>query len=268
MQAIAADTLILSDLHLGSDVSRAREAQQLLKLRQFRRLILLGDIFADLNFSRLNKDHWRFLSEIRKLSNPKRNIEVVWVEGNHDAGLIDLMSHLVGVRAYREYSWTFNGLKHLAIHGHQFDGFVVNQEFLSKFGSLLYVQLQKLDLKRKRLSRLLDRWNTRWLRLSPKVCNGALAYGRRHGFDRVFCGHTHVALEAERDGVHYYNSGSWVGAEPTFITVGDEGVEIHRYAGIDDCDPSEERGHYSAEIADLADEADVRAQWEHEDLCC
>lgn len=268
MRLLPADTLIISDVHLGSDVSRAREAQRLLKMCTFRRLILLGDMFADLNFSRLKKDHWRFLSQIRKLSNPKRNIEVVWVEGNHDQGLSTLMSHLVGVRVYQEYAWTYAGLRHVAIHGHQFDRFAINQEFLSRFGTLLHLQLQKLDSRRKRVSRLLDGLNTRWLQLSPKVSQGALDYARRHGFDRVFCGHTHVPMQTERYGICYYNSGSWVGIQPTFITVGEEGVEIHRYVGTDDRDPSQERSDAAAETTDLADEADVLAEPEGEGLPC
>jgi metallophosphoesterase superfamily enzyme len=97
------DTLILSDVHLGAEMSRARDANRMLKENSFRRLILLGDIFADLNFGRLKKEHWQFLGTIRKLSNPKRNVEVVWVEGNHDHGLTDIMSHLVGVKVFQEY---------------------------------------------------------------------------------------------------------------------------------------------------------------------
>ena len=120
------NTLILSDLHLGAETSHAREATRVLKENRFQRLILLGDIFADLNFARLTKDHWKFLGYIRKLSNPKRNIEVVWVEGNHDHGLTNIMSHLVGVRVYQHYAWQYDGLRHIAIHGHQFDGFQVN----------------------------------------------------------------------------------------------------------------------------------------------
>ena len=121
------NTLILSDLHLGAETSRAREATRVLKENRFQRLILLGDIFADLNFARLTKEHWKFLGYIRKLSNPKRKIEVVWVEGNHDRGLTNIMSHLVGVRVYQEYAWNYRGLRHIAIHGHQFDGFQVNR---------------------------------------------------------------------------------------------------------------------------------------------
>src|ERR1700675_1222791 len=94
----AYDTLILSDLHLGADMSRAREALRVLRENQYRRLILLGDIFSDLHFGRLKKKHWQFLGFIRKLSNPKRKVEVVLGEGNHDHGLPEIMSHLVGVR--------------------------------------------------------------------------------------------------------------------------------------------------------------------------
>jgi len=90
MRDVAYDTLILSDVHLGSELSRARDALDVLESHRFRRLILLGDIFADLNFRRLTSEHWMFLTHIRKLSNPKRRVEVVWVEGNHDHGLANL----------------------------------------------------------------------------------------------------------------------------------------------------------------------------------
>ena len=59
--------------------------------------------------------------------------------------------------------------------------------------------------------------------------NGALAYAKAGGIDRVFCGHTHVALHAERDGVSYYNTGSWIDARATYVTVGDEGVNIREH---------------------------------------
>jgi UDP-2,3-diacylglucosamine pyrophosphatase LpxH len=226
------DTLILSDLHLGADMSRAREALRVLRENQYRRLILLGDIFADLNFGRLKKEHWKFLGFIRKLSNPKRNVEVVWVEGNHDHGLTEIMSHLVGVRVYQEYQWEYQGLRHLATHGHQFDGFVVSNVYVSYWiGTLLYMQLQKWDSKNKTLTRYLDRLNTRWLRLSPKVAEGALAHARHHQAARIFCGHTHAAMHKcdSEHGIEYFNCGAWIDARPTYITVGEEGVQIHEY---------------------------------------
>ncbi len=223
------DTLILSDLHLGSEVSLAEDATRMLKENRFRRLILLGDIFSDLNFRRLTKAHWKFLGYIRKLSNPKRGIEVVWVEGNHDQGLTAVMSHLVGVKVFEEYAWEFGGLRHLAIHGHQFDRFLVNNWLLSSVNTFVHLQIQKLDFKGKWFSRLVDRLGTRWLRLSAKVAAGAISYARLRQVQRIFCGHTHVALYREKDGIAYYNAGCWADATPTYLTVDEEGVRIHEF---------------------------------------
>ncbi|HLY59560.1 MAG TPA: UDP-2,3-diacylglucosamine diphosphatase [Terriglobia bacterium] len=221
------DTLIISDLHLGSELSRADDACRMLKGATFRRLILLGDMFCDLNLRRLKKQHWGLLSYIRKLSNPKRQVEVVWVEGNHDRGLSEVMSHLVGVRVYQEYSWKFANRSYLAIHGHQFDRFLVNNAAISAAGEFVYTHLQKIDSRRRSLSRFLDRQNTKWLRLSAKVAKGAIDLAKARGADVVFCGHTHRAMQSQRDGILYFNSGCWTTEDPTYITVNHSGVEIH-----------------------------------------
>jgi UDP-2,3-diacylglucosamine pyrophosphatase LpxH len=268
-------------VHLGSDCSRAHDATRVLKENSFRRLILLGDIFADLNFGRLTKEHWRFLGYIRKLSNPKRKVEVVWVEGNHDHGLTDVMSHLVGVKVYQEFAWEYAGLRHLAIHGHQFDGFAVNSVRLNHLGTLLYLWVQKLDLKGKPVARLIDRLNTNWLRMSSKVASGALSYARQHGVDRIFCGHTHEALYREQDSVQYYNAGGWTDSKPTYLTIGEEGVRIHGYQEHeyqhehrdhehderpDHCDPGKERGEADSALAELAGESGLPEDAEYESI--
>ena len=255
------DTVIISDLHLGSDVSRAADALDFLHSVEFRRLVLLGDIFADLNFRRLTKEHWKFLGYIRKLSNPKHDVEVVWVEGNHDHGLTDVMSHLVGIPVYQEYGWYYQGKRHLAIHGHQFDTFAIKNFKLSLFGQLIYLWLQKLDSKSKRFARYLDRLNTRWLRLSAQVAEGALSYAKQGHAERIFCGHTHAPLALKRDGVEYYNSGAWVDQRCTYVTVGEEGVAIHEYVpeSTDDRDTREERVALVAEPAGVSVPAGLSA---------
>jgi UDP-2,3-diacylglucosamine pyrophosphatase LpxH len=232
---IFADTIIVSDLHLGSEVSRAPAALSMLKSASFNRLILLGDIFSDLNFGRLKKEHWQFLGYIRKLSNPKRAVEVVWVEGNHDHGLTQVMSHLVGVRVFQEYAWEFEGKRHVAVHGHQFDRFVSKNGVLSSVLSALHLGLQKISFGRKRMIGFLERFDTAYLRLSEKVARGALAHARAKNARRVFCGHTHQALSMNRDGFEYYNSGSWTQEVPTYIAIDHQGVRVVEYRA-----PSEE----------------------------
>jgi len=266
------DTVIISDLHLGSEVSRARDALEFLQTVKCRRLVLLGDIFADLNFRRLTKEHWKFLGHIRKLSNPKHGIEVVWVEGNHDHGLTEVMSHLVGVPVYQEYAWRYGGKRHLAIHGHQFDRFVINNYLISRIGEWVYLQLQKIDRKGKLFTRYLDRLNTKWLRLTNKVAEGALSYAKQGKAERVFCGHTHVAQHRERDGVDYYNCGSWIDPPCTYITVSEEGVALHAYdiqlERIDDRHPGEEREPAAAHPFGIPVPAGLPADAAFESLRC
>ena len=224
-----ADTILVSDLHLGSETSRAREATLFLRAAMFNRLILLGDIFCDLNFRRLKKQHWQFLSLIRKLSNPKRGIEVVWVEGNHDRGLAQLMSHLVGVRVYDDYGWHYRGVKYRGIHGHQFDRFLVNSALLSALGGVVYLQIQKVDFKDSKIARWLDRLNSRWLRLTPKVAAGALAFAKARGDDVVFCGHTHQAFHTSEGGTRYFNTGSWTHEHLTYAAVDEKGPRLGEF---------------------------------------
>jgi UDP-2,3-diacylglucosamine pyrophosphatase LpxH len=212
MQGNCFDTVIISDLHLGSEVSQAGAALAFLQSVRFKRLILLGDIFADLNFRRLTKEHWKFLS------------------------------HLVGIPVYQEFAWNYGGKRHLAIHGHQFDSFAVANAFLSKVGQFIFLQLQKIDSKNQRFVRYLDRLNTRWLRLSEQVAHGALSYAKPGKAERIFCGHTHAALSRKRDGVEYYNSGGWVDQRCTYIAIGPEGIAIHEYVSeFNNRDSSQER---------------------------
>ena len=265
MSSAVYDTLILSDVHLGSELSRAEDATRMLKQNRFRRLILLGDIFSDLNFRRLTKEHWKFLGYIRKLSNPKRGVEIVWVEGNHDQGLITVMSHLVGVKAYEEYIWDFDGRRHVAIHGHQFDRFLVNNWLLSSVNTFLHLQIQKLDFKGKWFSRLVDRLGTRWLRLSAKVASGALSHAKLCQAQRIFCGHTHVALSREREGIEYYNSGSWTDSQPTYVTVDAEGVRVRTYQEPEsrETEPRDSNEEDSV-FAELADDSEFAENAEYE----
>ncbi len=261
------ETLIVSDVHLGSSVSLAADLLLLLKTSRFKRLILLGDIFQDLDFSRLTREHWRLLAHIRKLSNPKRGIEVVWVEGNHDAGIAEVMEHLIGVRVHQEYEWEWNGAKCLAIHGHQYDAlWAKGVPFLGRVFTPLYLAAQKVGFLKKWLPRLLDKLHTHWERLDRKVCDGALRHAAHAGARHVFCGHTHQQWHQERDGIEYWNTGDWVGEHGTYITLADK-VEQHEYRlsavgleeepGADDRHPGEERGGDDLRPSEVAAPADV-----------
>jgi len=141
-----------------------------------------------------------------------------------------VMSHLVGVPVYQEYMWDSDGEHHLAIHGHQFDNFIIkNHLLINGFFSSVYLFIQKISSKGKIVARMLDKLNTRWQRLTPKVAQGAIAYARSRGATRVFCGHTHDAIQIINKDVTYYNSGSWTNHRSAYITVLGQEVTIHEH---------------------------------------
>ncbi len=80
------DAIVISDLHLGSEVCQAKQLVRFLDqikddLLVTRELILNGDVFDSWDFRRLKKNHWKVLSIIRSLSD---HVKIVWTSGNHD----------------------------------------------------------------------------------------------------------------------------------------------------------------------------------------
>src|ERR1700752_312098 len=97
------DALVISDIHLGSENCQAKELVHFLEAvhageLETRRLILNGDVFDSIDFRRLKKQHWKVLSQLRKLSD---EVETIWINGNHD-GPAEIVSHLLGVSVQDE----------------------------------------------------------------------------------------------------------------------------------------------------------------------
>ena len=220
------DAVVISDIHLGSDNCQARALVHLLDdirrgLMPTRRLILNGDVFDSIDFRRLNKHHWKVLSELRKLSD---DIEITWINGNHD-GPAEIVSHLLGVTCTDEFAIE-SGDKHiLFLHGHRFDEFLSRYPFFTKLADRFYNFLQRLD-KSHRFAKLAKRQSKTFLRCTQKIERDAVRYAARHGYDIVCCGHTHHPV-ANTDGpVHYFNSGCWTEKPCTYLTIEEGIVEV------------------------------------------
>ena len=117
------DCIVISDLHLGSDVCQAKLLEEFLiwAVQHCHELVINGDIFDDLNFKRLTKRHFACLKVIRRNSD-RDDFRLVWVRGNHD-GPADIISHIVGVEILDEYVYDNRQIQLLILHGDQFDTF-------------------------------------------------------------------------------------------------------------------------------------------------
>ena len=218
-------TLIISDFHLGSKVSRSRAVKGLLDNFNFKKLILLGDIFESLDFDELKEADWKLLALLGELSKKKK---VRWVIGNHDKGLTKLFANLTGIETFISYKWRYDGVRYIAIHGHQFDSFLVNNMILGIIINKIYNFIQLVDFRDKRISRFIKRSSKGWLRLSKKVAKRAILYARLNRANIVFCGHTHKAMKMRRGKIRYYNSGCWTDIPSTYITLNKRDIKIHK----------------------------------------
>lgn len=219
---IKVDTIIISDIHLGFKYSRVTKLVETLKAYRFNRLILNGDIFNDLNLTRLDSEHWEVLSLFRHLS---KFVEVVWIIGNHD-GRPELLSRLLGVEVRDEYRWRAGRKKCLAIHGHQFDRFMSNNPVISHVVGGLFYFLKRFEGRSEWISKLIKKHSHNWLRLSDDVAFRALRYGKLKNVDYVFCGHTHLTRTLDLYGLKYWNSGCWVERPSYLITLKGSKVEV------------------------------------------
>lgn len=152
---------------------------------------------------------------------------------------------------YQEYVWEFDGIRHVAIHGHQFDRFLTRNLVLSRFLSWLHLGLQKISFGKKRMIGFLERFDTARLRLSATVAAGALAHGKSKKAQRVFCGHTHEALSLRRDGVEYFNTGSWTQDYATYVAIDHQCVRVLEHRDPPDSLEQEVRDELEMDFEDL-----------------
>ncbi len=223
------DALVISDIHLGSDNCQAKYlAHFLASVRRgfmpTKRLILNGDVFDSIDFRRLKKNHWKILSEIRKVSD---EIEVIWINGNHD-GPAEIVSHLLGVECADEIVVESGGRKILFLHGHRFDEFISRYPFFTKLADWVYNVLQKLD-KSHTFAKFAKRNSKTFLRSTQKIEADSIRYAAKRGYQAVCCGHTHHPIANTSGPVHYFNSGCWTEKPCHYLTVRDGVIELASY---------------------------------------
>jgi len=220
------EILIVSDTHLGSAVCEAEKLLCVLKSWNYKRLILLGDIFdgPKLKIPHLKKSHRRIIYFIREKS---KTTDIIWVRGNHDIGVTKIGSRFMKARVCEEYSWRSNGKKCLAMHGDQFDEFMRKNPITTEVFTGIYGLLQRIDQKRK-ITQAIKRMSKTFTRASETVAMRAIQYAKSQNAEFMFCGHTHHAMYRHSDGVHYFNTGCWTEAEPTFVAIDKDGPKIYR----------------------------------------
>jgi UDP-2,3-diacylglucosamine pyrophosphatase LpxH len=210
--------VIISDLHLGTKDSKAKEFIEFLEKHPTDLLILNGDIVDGWALNRgakWKKQHTNAISKILKISNKTK---VIWIRGNHDEFLAEFIGmHFGNIEIKEDYIIS----NHYVFHGDVIDVFITKYKWLAKIGSIGYD-----------FALWLNRWYNRYRvwrglpyqSISQEIKAGvkaatnyindfevaAIKMASKHGCQGVICGHIHQPADLIINGARYLNSGDWV----------------------------------------------------------
>jgi UDP-2,3-diacylglucosamine pyrophosphatase LpxH len=217
-------TIVLSDIHLGIQNSRAREAVQFLRNHTCNKLILNGDIIDGWQLSKSGKwkkRHTTFFKLIMKWLSTT-DTEVVYIRGNHDDFLDEVLPLRLGnFSILRHYVHVSDGKRYFVVHGDIFDSVTTRLRWVAKLGDLGYTFLLWLNrhYNNYRKSRSLPYYSLSQV-VKQKV-KQAVSFisdyekelcevARNEKCDGVICGHIHHPDNKMINDIHYLNSGDWV----------------------------------------------------------
>ena len=223
-------TIVISDLHLGSTYSRAKDVTDFLSKNKCDTLILNGDIidgWALKRGSTWNDDHMKC---IRKIIKKSKTTKVYWLRGNHDDFLHEFIPFDFGkilLREDLEYMG-INGKKYLLLHGDIFDVFINKMKWLAKIGSIGYDFTLWMNkwYNKYRAFRGLEYFSlSQKIKASVKEAtnfigdfeNHMVVHAKSLNCDGVICGHIHKAEIKLINGLEYMNSGDWVESNSALV---------------------------------------------------
>lgn len=218
-------TIVISDVHMGSEYSKIHEVTGFLKKVNCKRLILNGDIIDGWKLHRTSKywskDQTNFIKVLMKMME-KQNTKIVYVRGNHDDFLEKLIpfkfSNIIVVKDYLLKAY---GKSYYVTHGDIFDSVTTNNRWISKLGDIGYdILLWTNKIYNSRRVRKGLPYFSLSQAIKGKV-KSAVSYisnfenciidiAKSKKVDGVICGHIHRAENKMIGDVHYLNSGDWV----------------------------------------------------------
>ena len=135
-------TVIISDIHLGTEGSKAKEVTQFLKSVTCETLILNGDIIDGWQLkkgSSWKKKHTAFFRIILKMIETQ-NTKVIYLRGNHDDFLDQIIPFSLGksFSIQRDFILKSGKKNFLIIHGDIFDSITSKMKWLAYLGDVGY----------------------------------------------------------------------------------------------------------------------------------
>ena len=222
------ETLVLSDVHLGTYGCHAKQLLSYLKTIKPKTVVLNGDIIDVWQFSKSYwpKSHMRIVKQIMNWMS--KGVKIYYVTGNHDEmlrkfvgfkfGSLQIVNKMVLPLADNKKAWFF--------HGDIFDVTMQHSKWLAKLGTVGYDTLILINMFANFISEKIFKKGK--LSFSKKIKNSvksavkfinnfettAADIGISNKYDYVICGHIHQPEMREITNHHgsimYLNSGDWI----------------------------------------------------------
>ena len=238
-------TVVLSDIHLGTQHSKTEEVTRFLKSINCDRLILNGDIIDGWHLKKSGLSKWKakhtdFFKVIMKMME-NFGTQVIYVRGNHDDFLDNLAPlNFSNIQIVKDCIYESHGRRYYVTHGDVFDRITTQMKWLAKLGDTGYTFL--LWLNKVYNARRMKQGKP-YYSFSQSVkhkVKSAVSYisdfekeltalaAARH-FDGIICGHIHQPANTWYGNIHYLNSGDWVESLSALIEHVDGTWEIYHY---------------------------------------
>lgn len=216
-------TIVLSDLHLGTSASKAKEVCTFLRHHKCDTLILNGDIIDGWQLRKSGawkKKHTRFFRMVLKRAG--KGTEVIYIRGNHDDFLDEVLPFRLGnFSIVRDHVLRSGDKNYYVVHGDIFDTVTTKLKWIAKLGDVSYTFLLWLN---KHYNRRRERRGKPYYSLSQAVkakVKGAVSFisdyeeqlcavAHIRNCQGVICGHIHTPADKYIGDIHYLNSGDWV----------------------------------------------------------
>lgn len=222
------DVVVISDIHLGTYGSRAKELLNYLKTIKPKKIILNGDIIDVWQFKKryFPKPHMKVIKYITSLVS--KGTEVYYITGNHDEMLRKFVGFEIGnFKLVNKLVLELDGKKAWFFHGDVFDLTMQHSKWLAKLGGVGYDLLIMINtlvnwinekvLGRGRVSFSKKIKNS--VKSAVKHINNfedtAAQIAFQNEYDYVVCGHIHQPQQRtitnnQNQSVEYLNSGDWI----------------------------------------------------------
>ena len=220
------ELVVISDVHLGTYGSHARELHQYLSSIKPKKLILNGDIIDIWQFrkSYFPASHLKVIKKIIDFAS--KGTKVYYVTGNHDEMLRKFSDAYIGnFSVVDKLVLELDDKKAWIFHGDVFDASVQHSKWLAKLGGKGYDYLilinrfvnwclKKMDKEPFSFSKKIKAGVKKAVKHISDFEQTATDLAIENKYDYVICGHIHepkiIRKENKNGNTLYLNSGDWI----------------------------------------------------------